>query len=126
MLLPADDPGLMCHNELAPWDLIMGERWVFIDWGVAGPSTRLRDLAYVAQSFGVLFAGQPLDEVALRLRAVVDAYGADGALHGALPEAMVKRTAAMYKLLKSSHVALFSVGKTGPIFGWRYTLGRHV
>ncbi|MFF1831195.1 phosphotransferase [Paenarthrobacter sp. NPDC058040] len=102
-LLPAETPNLMCHNDLAPWNLVLGERWVFIDWDAAGPSTRLWDLAHAAQSFAMLFEGQAVDDAASRLSAVVDGYGADAALRKDLPIAMVKRTAAMYDLLRSSY-----------------------
>lgn len=104
VLLPAKDPDLLCHNDLATWNLIVdGDRLVFIDWDGAGPSTRLWDLAYAAISFGHLFPGADVHAAAARLAAFVDGYGADHGLRGALATTMAERAGAMHELLRGSH-----------------------
>lgn len=102
VLIPAPEPGLICHNDLAPWNLVTGDRWVFIDWDGAGPSSRLWDLAYAAHSFAGLWEGAEPHDAGVRLRAVVDGYGADAALRQALPETLVSRVRAMYELLRAA------------------------
>jgi len=97
---PAD---LICHGDLTPWNLILGERWVFIDWDGAAPSTRLWDLAYSAQAFTLNDVQELPSTSAGRLAALVDGYGADGALRAALPRTMATRAAAMWAMLRDAH-----------------------
>ena len=104
VLLPADDPDLLCHNDLAAWNLVIdGDRLTFIDWDGAGPSTRLWDLAYAAVSFGYLFPNEEPAVAAQRLAAFIDGYGADAALRAALPATMGRRARAMHALVHRSH-----------------------
>lgn len=104
VLLPADRPNLLCHNDLATWNLVIdGERLVFIDWDGSGPSIRLWDLAYAAISFGHLFAGEDLDVATGRLVAFLEGYDADDLLRAALPTRMAQRARAMHDLLRRSH-----------------------
>jgi hypothetical protein len=82
-------PGVIIgHHDAAPYNVVWcGERLVgFVDWDIAGPSSRAHDLAFVALSWVPLQARRvaaeqgfgALSDRARRLHLLLDAYRYDG------------------------------------------------
>ena len=102
LLMPADGDEIIAHHDLAPWNLVIGDReWAFIDWDVAAPGTRLWDLAYAMHGFAPLSASPAYqrDDAGRRLRIIADAYGLSGQQRLDIIPLLTRRTQAMYGFL---------------------------
>jgi aminoglycoside phosphotransferase len=71
---------LICHNDWSPWNALFRDEQlaVMLDWDLAGPGSRLWDVANSAACWVTLFSQAKLfslAERAQRLRLFCDAYG---------------------------------------------------
>jgi len=99
-LVPTDGDEIIAHHDLAPWNLVVGDRWTFIDWDVAGPGTRMGDLAYAMHGFVPLTPGTDPERAAHRVRVLADAYGASLEERQDLLDRLEPRTRVMHDFLR--------------------------
>ena len=102
VLMPADGDEIIAHHDLAPWNLVIGDRQqAFIDWDTAAPGTRLWDLAYAVHGFAPLSADPVFQraDAGRRLRLIADAYGLNESERLGLIPLLPRRTQAMRDFL---------------------------
>jgi len=102
VLMPADGDEIIAHHDLAPWNLVIGDReWAFIDWDVAAPGTRLWDLAYAMHGFAPLSAdpAHQRADAGRRLRVIADAYGLSERQRLDVVPLLARRAQAMHDFL---------------------------
>lgn len=102
--IPADGDDLVIHNDLAPWNLVVGpDRLVVVDWDSAAPGTRTWDLAYLAIGLVPLRPSTPMGEAAARLRALAGGYGLEEDGRERLVATLAARARSMHDLLARGH-----------------------
>jgi hypothetical protein len=72
-------PEIICHNDWSPWNALLrdGSFAMTLDWDLAGPGTRMWDIANAAYSWAPLASGggrYKIGDQARRLGLFVDAY----------------------------------------------------
>ncbi|QWZ08515.1 NUDIX domain-containing protein [Nocardioides panacis] len=74
---PVDGAHLVGHNDVAPYNVVFARDRVagVFDWDLAGPTTRLFELAHLAWSGVPLFRETPPADVARRLELMAATYG---------------------------------------------------
>lgn len=103
--IPADGADLVIHNDLAPWNVVVGPdgHLTIIDWDGCAPGTRLWDLTYTAHAVAPLAPGADAAVALPRVRALADGYGLDDAARAAFAALLAPRTWSMHTLLEQGH-----------------------
>jgi thiamine kinase-like enzyme len=98
----ADGAEIIAHHDLAPWNLVVNDtQWVFIDWDLAAPGTRLWDLSYAIHAFVPLSANPEFrrGDSDRRLRLIADTYRLTEAQRYQIVPLLARRTQAMHTFL---------------------------
>ncbi len=101
---------IVCHHDFAPYNVAVsstadGEQVVGVfDWDMAGPGSRLEDLAFAAWNWVPLHRPLPPDEAARRMEAMAQSYGEGVAAAGILL-AVVPRIERSIEVIRAGQAA---------------------